>query len=96
MHPKPMVGATVVGVQLSGSTQVASHSAPLPPYIVSLHMLYITCIIYPICTRHHILYVHISNVPPHLASLHRPEEQIEGAAMRAMRAVRAIMAVPDT
>ena len=95
MHPKPMVGATVVGVQLSGSTQVASHSAPLPPYIVSLHMLYITCIIYPICTRHHILYVYQMFLP-HLASLHRPEEQIEGAAMRAMRAVRAIMAVPDT
>ena len=44
---------------------------------------------------HHILYVYQMFLP-NLASLIRPEEHIEGAAMRAMRAVRAIMAVPDT
>ena len=87
-------GATVVGVSSSGSTQVASHSAPSPPYIVSLHMSYITCIIYPIRIMHHILYVYQMFLP-YLASLIRPEEHIEGTARnRHVRGV--VLAEPDT
>ena len=87
-------GATVVGVSSSGSTQVASHSAPSPPYIVSLRMLCIICIICPTCIMHHILYVY-QKFLPYLASLIRPEEHIEGTACnRHVRGV--VLAEPDT
>ena len=87
-------GATVVGVSSSGSTQVASHSAPSPPYIVSLHMSYIKYSIYPTCIMHHILYVYQMFLP-YLAFLIRPEEHIEGTARnRHVRGV--VLAEPDT